>query len=276
MLLDPLIKTHILVPITVIMVLVHFLRREITIWATSVESPLLSSFKVRQDHHLARLRAQRSCCLCPSEFQARKLALERRYADLSDVLDPEDDGDGSILDKLRPQMTQMILQYIPQPLMLWFMSQFFSGYIVVKLPFHLTSNFKEMLHNSITGNVPDLNVEYVTAISWFFTNLLGVKALAGVSVSLLRLVGDAFGVTSRSYLDSSPREKLLLANLQNVHSILSVGGMSSIPQPMAQPMPTMVQPEKADVFKSLVQGIKQSHYSTPLTGIQERFISTYH
>lgn len=284
LLIDPLIKTHVLLPITLIMLLVHLLRAQITKWAISSDSPLVSNAKVREDHHLNRLRIQSigigvgNTSLCQSEFQARKLALEAQYSGdklSSQVLNSEPDPD-SMLDKLKPQMIMMLLQYIPQPVLLWFTSTFFSGYVVVKLPFHLTSNFKEMLHNSIT--TPDLNVEYVTAISWFFVNLVGIESLADVSIMLLTFLGKSIGLISSSYLDSAPTEMLLLTNLQNVDNILSVGGMSTIPSqaPIQTPFPGMVQPKREDVFQGIVKSMKNVQYNSVLDGIQGRFISKYH
>ena len=45
----------------------------------------------------------------------------------------------------------------------------------MKLPFPLTDGFKSMLQNGVM--TPDLNVRYVSAISWYFVNLFGLKPI---------------------------------------------------------------------------------------------------
>lgn len=46
---------------------------------------------------------------------------------------------------------------------------------VVKLPFPLTYGFKAMLQRDIA--TPDMDVRYVSALSWYFLNLFGLNGL---------------------------------------------------------------------------------------------------
>lgn len=55
------------------------------------------------------------------------------------------------------------------------MSFFFSGFVLVKLPFPLTDRFKSMLQRGIFLN--SLNVSYVSSLSWFFINLFGLRGV---------------------------------------------------------------------------------------------------
>jgi hypothetical protein len=45
----------------------------------------------------------------------------------------------------------------------------------VKLPFPLTYGFKAMLQRDIA--TPDMDVRYVSALSWYFLNLFGLNGL---------------------------------------------------------------------------------------------------
>jgi ER membrane protein complex subunit 3 len=49
----------------------------------------------------------------------------------------------------------------------------FSGFILLKLPFGLTQKFKSMMQQGI--NLPDLDVSYVSAISWCFLLVFGLN-----------------------------------------------------------------------------------------------------
>lgn len=51
----------------------------------------------------------------------------------------------------------------------------FSGFILLKLPFGLTQKFRSMLQQGL--NLPDLDVSYVSAISWCFILVFGLNSI---------------------------------------------------------------------------------------------------
>merc|ERR1712032_306343 len=51
----------------------------------------------------------------------------------------------------------------------------FTGFILLKLPFGLTQKFRSMLQQGI--NLPDLDLSYVSAISWCFILMFGLNSL---------------------------------------------------------------------------------------------------
>jgi hypothetical protein len=51
----------------------------------------------------------------------------------------------------------------------------FSGFILLKLPFGLTQKFRSMLQQGL--NLPDVDVSYVSAISWCFILVFGLNSI---------------------------------------------------------------------------------------------------
>lgn len=72
-------------------------------------------------------------------------------------------------------MKQNMMTVLPNMLMMGWVSFFFSGFVLVRLPFPLTERFKSMLQRGIFLN--SLNVSYVSSLSWFFINLFGLRGV---------------------------------------------------------------------------------------------------
>jgi hypothetical protein len=53
---------------------------------------------------------------------------------------------------------------VPQVFMMGVVNTFFSGFVLVKIPFPLTPSFKTMLQRGIP--LASLDVSYVTSLSW--------------------------------------------------------------------------------------------------------------
>lgn len=82
-------------------------------------------------------------------------------------------SDASTNDALMSMAKGNITSYVPQTLIMGWVNYFFAGSVVMKLPFPLTEGFKAMLQNGV--NTPNLNARYVSAISWYFVNLFGLR-----------------------------------------------------------------------------------------------------
>ena len=72
-------------------------------------------------------------------------------------------------------MKQNMAMIVPNMLMMGWVSYFFSGFILVKLPFTLTDRFKSMLQRGV--GLSSLDVSYVSSLSWYFINVFGLRGL---------------------------------------------------------------------------------------------------
>lgn len=118
--------------------------------------------------------------LTADEFESRtnyyleKLNSTEFFAKIEDPNKPTNPfGDQNTNDALMNMAKGNLMSFVPQTLIMAWVNYFFAGSVVMKLPFPLTEGFKSMLQNGV--NTPDLNVRYVSAISWYFVNLLGLR-----------------------------------------------------------------------------------------------------
>lgn len=269
-LLDPKIKTHVLLPITIIMVLVHVLQKLTTIYIQPTPQ-LLKSHKIKERQHLRLTELiiqNRSTALCKSEWEAIKTDVIETYGkenNLTNILGKpsEDKQNEQTNPLLQSGFQEMMLQglkgnllnYLPQPILMFFMSVLFGGYIVLKLPFTLTANFKPMLQSSI--QTPDLDVSYVTGISWYFVNLLGVESIGSLILMSLNF--------------QSPFSKPEMEILDSVTSALEAGGHST-QQENALPFN---QVNSAELFRRNVETIKHLEFTTCLK-YDEKKLKAFH
>lgn len=278
LILDSRIKTHVLLPITLVMLLVHILRQLLTSLLKPAQK-LQKMKKVRQEQNLQKcmLNGQNSwATLCSSEWNAHKLHIIDQYGkinNLNKILEKPINQSKKANEKseeitnpftssglnegLMDGMKANLLNYLPQPILMFYMSYLFRGYIALKLPFTLTANFKPMFQSSIL--TPDLDVSYVTGISWYFVNLVGVESLSKIFVSL-------FGITE---LFNKPEDTIL----ENVSLILSSGGGQTQTQPQQQF--GFGQPKPEELFKKQAEAIRMSNSKSCLINIEERFVKKF-
>lgn len=84
-------------------------------------------------------------------------------------------SDPSTNDALMNMMKGNLMNYIPQTVIMGWINYFFAGFVIMKLPFPVTDSFKQMLQTGVA--TPDLNARYVSSISWYFVNLLGLRPI---------------------------------------------------------------------------------------------------
>lgn len=144
----------------------------------------------------------------PTEsFEMRKSYLISAYKNGAFLKDPENRGqppanpmtDPAGMDAMMGMMKGNMMMMIPQTLIMSWINAFFSGFVicmfppaslvmgllgfdgvltvVVKLPFPLTIRFKSMLQSGVMTR--DLDVRWVSSLSWYFLNLFGLQSVFG-------------------------------------------------------------------------------------------------
>lgn len=180
-------------------------------------------FKTRKAYFLEKLKGD--------EFLAKKEGLE-------DIKNPL--ADGSFNDALMNMAKGNMMNFIPQTLIMAWVNFFFAGSVVMKLPFPLTESFKSMLQSGV--NTPDLSVRYVSAISWYFVNLLGLKPIYSI-------------------LMNDPESAQALVNQQQNQQMPNLGGPGG--------------PKPDQVFKAESESIQILLHESIYDGIAARVLNKY-
>lgn len=121
--------------------------------------------------------------LPPPSFHARKphtIALLTSGAYLADPSSagqpaPNPMTDPAGMENMMSMMKGNMAMMIPQTLIMSWINAFFAGFVILKLPFPLTVRFKSMLQSGV--GTRDLDVRWVSSLSWYFLNLFGLQAV---------------------------------------------------------------------------------------------------
>jgi len=250
MYLDPAIRDWVLIPIMVIMILVGVLRHDLTLLFMGEPKPALLK-AVREMNALKRavlLRQHASHIPYPS-FQARRNYFCQAFEQGDYLKNPSDKETGpanpmtdpSGMEAMMDGMKKNMMMFIPQSIIMGWITFFFSGFVLVKLPFPLTLRFKGMLQRGI--ETADMDVSWVSSLSWYFLNLFGLR-----------------GVFS-----------ILLGEDNVADSMKDVQAMSTMGM-QAQPGQTQ---DWHKLFLSEKENLELAQHSWELNGVEDRVLAKY-
>ncbi|CAG8679252.1 315_t:CDS:2, partial [Scutellospora calospora] len=179
------IRDWVLIPIMIVMVLVGVFRDQVTVLlggGASTKKPGLKA--IRETRILARGATLRSYGnhIPLASFTSRKNFLSNAYkkgdylknpAAMNQTVNPMTDPAG--MEMMMEGMKKNFLMIIPQTIIMGWINFFFSGFVLIKLPFPLTLRFKSMLQRGV--ETPDMDVTWVSSLSWYFLNLFGLRSI---------------------------------------------------------------------------------------------------
>jgi len=176
--LDSSIRDWVLLPIVAIMVLVGLLRHYATVMMKA--DPKTDDKALRQKMILQRARMLRENGghLPPQVFAARKeLFTKPNTGLLTQKVDAPNPMANMMSDPtmMMDMMKRNMVMIVPNIVLIPGMSYFFSGVVIAKFPFALTSRFRSMLQRDIELSTVD--VTYVTSLSMYFLLFFGLRGL---------------------------------------------------------------------------------------------------
>ncbi|KAG0216518.1 ER membrane complex subunit 3 [Mortierella sp. GBA30] len=184
MLLDPAIRDWVLIPIMIVMVLVGVVRHQVTVLlnGTPKKADLKSARETKALQRGAILRAH-GAHLPEHAFHARKVYLSEAFEKGTYLKDPDASKkpkqnvmqDPAYVENMMDGMKKNMMNIIPQTVIMGWINFFFSGFVLIKLPFPLTIRFKSMLQRGI--ETQDMDVTWVSSLSWYFLNLFGLQSV---------------------------------------------------------------------------------------------------
>ncbi|KAB8219170.1 integral membrane protein DUF106-domain-containing protein [Aspergillus novoparasiticus] len=185
---DPALFYWILFPITIVMILTGILRHYATVLMNTPPKPASTLAESRERLSLLRgvnLRNNASAVLSRDAFEMRKNYLVSAYQSGEFLKDPASRGqppanpmtDPAGMEAMMGMMKGNMMMMIPQTLIMSWINAFFSGFVILKLPFPLTIRFKSMLQSGVMTR--DLDVRWVSSLSWYFLNLFGLQSVFG-------------------------------------------------------------------------------------------------
>ncbi|CDR39950.1 CYFA0S04e00826g1_1 [Cyberlindnera fabianii] len=185
---DPSLKYWVLVPISLALVLFGVLRQSINVLLSP--APRLTQLnKLREQQYLkkAQLFKTNFWNLPKSEFLIRQSHMcdklnsgdylaDKPTKEVDITQNPFTDPNAS--DAMMEMAKNSFGNMIAQTAMMGWVNFFFAGFVLMKLPFPLTLRFKQMLQSGV--NTSDLDVRWVSSISWYVIAMLGLNSVSNV------------------------------------------------------------------------------------------------
>jgi len=176
--LDPSIRNWVLIPIMIVMFFVSILRHYLTKLMHPPDKKQDLKL-IREKQALTRSRRLRTNgnVLPPSAFYHRKAFFNHPESGVfaqeitsAPPVNPLMDSSGAM-----EMMKRSMLMIVPQILLMSWVTYFFSGFVLVKLPFALTQRFKGLLQRGV--DLEGLDMSYVSSLSWYFLNVFGLRGV---------------------------------------------------------------------------------------------------
>jgi hypothetical protein len=190
-LLDSNIRDWVVLPLFVIMVAAGLLRFYMGNWLKPAPKAMSKVFQRTQTtlRSTSILKTGATHFLSTSKLEARKAAypevLKEQAEWCETHLDEQEEAakagadgeDGGAMPSPFAAMEGMggnMVFMVQNMVMMQAIQHFFSGFILLKVPFHLTMGFKQMFQRGLEG-LATLDTSYVSSVSWYFLVMFGLR-----------------------------------------------------------------------------------------------------
>jgi hypothetical protein len=198
LLLDPAIRDWVVLPLFVIMIAAGLLRHYVGLLLQGDKTKVGKIPQRTQNlmRHTAKVRSGAAHYMSTWKFHARKQHYSQLLADEAEWAQAEHDkqqeSEGSKADDdpmsalmgpngpmgmMKGNMAFMVQNMV----MMQGIQHFFSGFILLKVPFPLSVGFKNMFQNGME-RLPDLESSYVSSISWYFLVMYGLRSFFRLAI----------------------------------------------------------------------------------------------
>jgi len=206
--LDPSIKYWVLFPIMIVMFLAGILRHNITTLLSESQGMTLLDVKESLAVKYGRLFIANRNYLPESTFKMRKNFWIDAYNSGKYLKDPNATGNGDMLDpaNMESTMTGMkkgFANMLPQYVLMSWVSFFFAGFVIIKLPFYLPLGFRDMLQRGI--DTQNLDISWVSSLSWYFLNFFGLGGIFSLILGNNNSAGSAKDIAPQ--MQMAPNQK---------------------------------------------------------------------
>lgn len=193
-LLDPDIRDWVVLPLFVVMVAAGLLRHYVGQWLTpakTAQNPIIARQQATLKH-VTKIRSPAGHYMSTWRWQVRKqhaVTLLQQEADWAEESQAKKEEEGNVDDDpmsammnnpmgmLQGNMAFMVQNMV----MMQGIQHFFSGFILLKIPFSLTAGFKNMFQRGL-AELPDLDPSYVSSVSWYFLVMYGLRSFFRLAV----------------------------------------------------------------------------------------------
>lgn len=131
---------------------------------------------------------------------------------------------------------------------------------LVKLPFPLTIRFKSMLQSGVMTR--DLDVKWVSSLSWYFLNLFGLQSVFGFIL----------GSDNGKLIGPTISKNEILTYFTAANQMAQQMGMAN-PAAMMNPMQPGQDPDK--LFLSEAENLEVMEHFCILDGVEERVLQNF-
>ncbi|KAH7105483.1 transmembrane protein [Auriculariales sp. MPI-PUGE-AT-0066] len=261
--LDPQIRDWVLFPITIVMILVGVLRHYVTQLLGSTPQKATRA-QIREQRAVARSQVLRQSAtkspIPPAHYRSISSYLQDGFAAGTFLKDgpPSDKenagpknplealSDPSAMDSMMDGMKKQAVMMVPQMVIMGWINFFFQGFVLIKLPFPLTTGFKSMLQRGVDAQ--DMDVRWVSSLSWYILNLFGLNGVYRL------LLGGENAADSAQSMAQSP---------------FGMGNPGAAPSPLGQDMNKIFKGEKDNL--ELADGL----YVWACDGVEDRILAKY-